>query len=175
MGAVAGVAIDDLVRDVMRPTLADLGRATGRQLAGDVPLLLLLGTAAHESRFGELRQNAPGGRPGVARGIYQIEPATALDLDRSWLAYRPEFRVALDRYRAPAPSFEARLAGDLVYQTALARLLYYRAPAPLPAEGDVAGLARYWKAYWNTPAGAGTVERWLADWQALVAPWLGRI
>jgi hypothetical protein len=172
----AGIALDDLVRDIIRPTLADLDRSLRHGLAGTVPEMLLIGTAAHESRLGrDLRQNAPGGRPGVARGLYQIEPATALDFNASWLAFRPEWKTCLDWFGGLAPSFEAQLAGNLVWQTALARLLYYRVPEALPAEGDIEGLARYWKRHWNTPAGAGTVERWLADWHDLVAPQLGRI
>lgn len=170
-----GLALDDVVRDVIRPTLADLDRNLRRGLAGTVPEMLLIGTAAHESHLGELRQNAPGGKPGAARGIYQMELRTVEDLDRSWLAYRPEWRACLARFGASAPSIEARLAGDLVWQTAIARVQYYRAPTPLPAEGDVIGLARYWKRFWNTDAGAGTVEQWLADWHRIVEPQLGRI
>ncbi len=165
MSRHVGIATDDLVRDVLRPVLADLG------LASPAAERLLVGTAAHESLLGELRQNAAGGRPGVARGIYQIEPWVVDDFARSWLAYRPAWRDRLGAYLAPAPAaLEVRLAGDLVYQTALARLLYYRVPAPLPAADDLVGLARYWKDHWNTAAGAGTVEKWLADWRRLVAP-----
>lgn len=169
MAAVAGIALDDLVRDVVRPVLAELG------LASPAAERLLIGTAAHESHFGELRQNAAGGRPGVARGIYQIEPWVVRDFHRSWLAYRPVWRDRLAQFDAQAPALEARLAGDLCWQTAVARLLYYRVPDALPAADDVAGLARYWKRHWNTAAGAGTVERWVADWDRLVAPWLGRL
>ena len=43
----------------------------------------------------------------------------------------------------------------------VARLICYRAPAPLPAADDLVGLARYWKAHDNPALGAGTVAGFL--------------
>ena len=49
------------------------------------------------------------------------------------------------------------------YGAAICRLCYYRAPGALPDEGDPEGQARYWKRYYNTPLGAGTVEKYIAE------------
>jgi hypothetical protein len=156
---------DQLLRHVVRPTLAamDLYSAAAERL--------LLGTAAHESAgFRYLRQVAPGGADGVARGLYQIEPATLADLYATFLRYRPGLRQRLDNLAAVRPSREDQLAGNLAYATGVARVIYWRRPEPLPAADDLAGLAAYWKAHFNTASGAGTVEKWLADWNRYVAP-----
>ena len=35
----------------------------------------------------------------------------------------------------------------------------YRAPSALPEYNDIEGMAKYWKTYYNTSQGAGTLER----------------
>ena len=47
--------------------------------------------------------------------------------------------------------------GNLPFQIIMARLYYYRFSEALPAYDDIEGLAKYWKKYWNTELGAGTV------------------
>jgi hypothetical protein len=122
---------------------------------------LVLGTAVHESRLTYLRQI--GGGP--ALGLYQIEPATHADLYRSYLDARAELKTRAMRLLAPSPDSDAQLATNLAYATAVCRLLYFRAPAPLPASDDVDGLAAYWKAHYNTPAGKGAAAEWAHHFQ----------
>jgi len=38
-------------------------------------------------------------------------------------------------------------------------------PAPLPDAGDLGGLARYWKRYFNTPKGAGTAAGFIESYR----------
>jgi hypothetical protein len=45
---------------------------------------------------------------------------------------------------------------------------YIRAPAPLPGQDDLQGLANYWKQHYNTPLGAGTPEEFLDKWPQYV-------
>ena len=47
----------------------------------------------------------------------------------------------------------------------MARVHYLRVPQPLPAADDIDGLARYWKAHWNTREGAGTPERFVESYR----------
>jgi hypothetical protein len=54
-----------------------------------------------------------------------------------------------------------QLAWNLGYATAIARLVYYRRPEPLPHADDLAGLARYWKVHFNSHLGAGAPEDFL--------------
>ncbi len=132
-------------RLVVRPTLEAMGlwsEAAGR---------LLVGTAIVESNLTYLTQL--GGGP--ARGVYQIEPESMRDLGRHWLAFRPHWQDALDRFDDPRHPDAEELVTDLAFATAVARLHYYRVPQALPDPENLAGLAQYWKDHFNTVAGAG--------------------
>ena len=118
---------------------------------------LLLGTAITESELTWLRQHGDG----PARGVYQIEPATHDDIWANYLAYRDGLANRVARLAAGAIPRADQLAWNLGYATAIARLIYYRRPEPLPHADDLAGLARYWKAHFNTALGAGTPEDFL--------------
>lgn len=140
---------------IIRPTLETLNLWS---LAAEA---LVLGTAIQESRLVYLRQ--VGGGP--ALGIYQIEPATHADLRRNYLDNRPALKNRVAAFLGPSPEPDQQLVTNLAYATAVCRLLYYRAPAPLPAADDVDGLAAYWKAHYNTPVGKGTAAEWATHYR----------
>ena len=146
--------------EVIRPALRHIG------LWSDAAELLLLGTAATESHMGKYLRQVGGG---PALSPWQIEPATHADVWRNYLAYRPDLasKVAdlMPRYMAtgaPEERPEAMLA-SLWYAAAIARLVYRRAPEPLPAAGDWAGMAKLWKHRYNTAEGKGTEGKFLTD------------
>lgn len=119
---------------------------------------LLMGTALQESGLERLRQ-----RRGPALGFYQMEPATHDDIWQNYLARRTD----LARRMAP---FGRRLTPEhlvtrLDYATALARIHYWRVPEPLPSADDAEALAAYWKVHWNTPAGVGTISRFVRNYR----------
>jgi hypothetical protein len=134
---------------VIVPTLTRLN------LDSQVARELLLGTALQESGLNHLVQE--GGGP--ARGLFQVEPATHADVWANYLHYRPELLQAVLALTAPWPDRDAQLATNLVYEAAIARLVYLRAPEPLPATPDPDLLGAYWKAHYNTAGGAGTVTQ----------------
>ncbi len=136
---------DQFRRLIIAPTLQRLS------LWSVVAQELLLGTALQESGLAHLAQHG-----GPARGVYQIEPATHDDIWENFLHYRPDLRMAVLALTAAWPDRETQLATNLPYETAIARLVYLRAPAPLPPSPDPELLAAYWKAHYNTPLGAGT-------------------
>jgi hypothetical protein len=138
----------DFRADVIRPTLDRLA------LWSESAEVLLLGTALTESGLVWLRQK--GGGP--ALGVYQIEPATHDDVWANYLAYRPGLRDRVAALRASEPEPAAQLITNLAYATAIARLIYRRRPEPLPPADDLAGLAAFWKAHYNTAGGAGTPD-----------------
>lgn len=139
---------------------------------------LLLGTAAQESRLRYLHQLGAG----PALGIYQVEPATHRDLYENYLRYHDELRKELRRLAGSwgrriefaademwiAMPDHKTMIGNLFYATAVARLIYRRRPEPLPAAGDLAGLAAYWKQHYNTPQGAGTVEEFERNYREII-------
>jgi hypothetical protein len=151
---------------VLRPVVGYL------QLGGDedAAINLLLGTAAQESAFRYLAQ-VPSG-PGV--GLFQMEPATLEDLFESWLSHRPALLARVLSFAAPGPDRRVQLAGNHLFAAAAARLQYFRQPDPLPAAADIDGLARYWKRFWNTEKGKGSVAEFVTSWRRLVAPALER-
>ena len=138
----------------MRPTLNKIG------LGGLAAERLLIGTALEESRLTFIDQIERGGdkRPGPAFGIYQMERATHDDLwktymvgARSWIAI-PVAALAIGKPDAD------QMQGNLYYATAMARVLYRRAPGVMPDPDDAMAMALYHKKYYNTVFGASDPE-----------------
>lgn len=151
---------------VVKPVLAALDLPNP-----DIMENLIMGTAAHESHLGDYIEQVGGG---PALGIFQMEPATLNDCYENFLDYRADLKAKVDGFLAqqPAdssgkPDKSAQLATNLAYATALCRIRYYRAPsAGMPTSpDDINGLAAYWKQYYNTPQGAGTVDQFVADYK----------
>jgi len=128
---------------------------------------LMLGTAVHES-CGFKYRNQMGGGP--ALGYFQMEPATHNDIWTNYLSYRKSLasKVAL-LLSSPRADKLVELQLNDKYGAAMARLQYARAPEPLPLEGHLTDQALYWKRYYNTPLGAGTVTEYVNDWEKIVA------
>jgi hypothetical protein len=150
----------EIVTTVIRPALAVLPAAQ----QGARREQLLCGTSAHESGFQSIAQ-----RGGPALGPFQMEPATHQDLWASYIDLRPGLAQAimslLEDGHFPTPS---ALIPCPRYAAAMASTLYFRCPGTVP--DDLAGQAAYWKRFYNTIDGAGTVAEYLADWERLVAP-----
>lgn len=125
---------------------------------------LLLGTAIQESRLTYLVQL--GGGP--ALGVFQMEPATFKDIWTNYLAFRPSISKSLQSI-AGMNAAEHATAGQMVWHLAFAaamcRVHYRRVPEAMPSAGDTRAQAAYWKEYYNTPLGAGTVEEYLKNWE----------
>ena len=149
---------EQFVEFVIAPALKAVG------LYSEAAEQLLLGTCCVESYLGTYLHQIRG----PALGVYQMEPATHLDLWESYLKYRPELakRVLLlippDHWdgidNCPAHDL---LITDLRYATVMARILYRRSPEPLPAPGLWTQAAGVWKRVYNTNLGAGTVFKFM--------------
>lgn len=119
---------------------------------------LLLGTAAVESCMGRYLKQ----QKGPALGIYQIEPFTHFDICNYLATRQQTLRHRVKQLRAEIPgNLDLQLITNLMYATAIARVIYYRIPEPLPHAHDIEGMARYWKRYYNTEQGAGTLTQFL--------------
>lgn len=140
---------------IIRPALAAIG------LDGPDAEQLLLGTALQESALRNYRQE--GGGP--ALGYFQMEPEDHDDIWANFLAGRKDLA---GRMRSLLPVRVQPSADQLIpyphYAAAMCRVHYLRVPAPIPT--DLAGQAAYYKAHYNTPAGAATTAEYLANWQA---------
>ncbi len=126
---------------------------------------LMMGTAAQESGLIYTRQLGNG----PARGYFQMEPATHDDCWTNYLNFRSSLRAKVLAVRAGSGTpTAAEMETNHLYAAAMARVRYMRVAESIPTDGR--GLARYWKTYYNTPLGAGTVAEFVANWNRLLAP-----
>jgi hypothetical protein len=142
--------------EVVIPTLELLDQHAGVPYS-DTAFRLVMGTIAQESMLGTwlVQEDGP------ALGIGQIEPASLHSL-LARLTGREQ--MALASLATPALP-EHDVVANLPYAVAVVRLFYWHVPEPLPpAPAPVAALFDYYKAHYNTPAGAATLTQWKQNW-----------
>lgn len=141
------------VRDyVIRPALAHLKlEAPNREQ-------LILATGMQESRYRYLDQLDPAGRPGPGYGLWQMEKATHDDIWKNFIRYRPELLRLMPGLLIPTQDPCHQMRFNMIYAAAMCAVHYRRARHSIPDLGDINGMAVYWKTYYNTVKGAGTVE-----------------
>ncbi len=115
---------------------------------------LLMMTAAVESNMGEYLYQKGAGN---ARGIWQMEPSTEQDIKDNYLVYHPTLMKRVMEYQSLYQDEE--MVYNLAYQIAMARVHYLRVKTKLPEATDLQGLAEYWKLYYNSYKGKGTVDK----------------
>jgi hypothetical protein len=147
-----GINIKHLKEYVIRPTLSKL------DLWSKSAESLLIGTIAQESQAGYFLKQIKG----PALGIYQIEPATHDDVWNNYLMFREELAAKVKKIANTTGSEE--LIHNLAYGTAIARIIYLRAPQALPFHKNIGEMAQYWKKYYNTEFGKGTVSAFIYNY-----------
>ena len=89
------------------------------------------------------------------------------------LAFKPDLAQRL-RWMAPHTDDQRPHAADMTFNlrfaAAMCRVHYFRRPEPLPAAGDLPAQAAYWKQFYNTPHGRGTVQEYVKNWKRFVEP-----
>lgn len=138
---------------------------------------LLFGTAAQESNFQARRQS--GFKAGSLRGgfgLWQLERESVTDsliLTRSKAVLREKsikfigdaYKSILDRGDPEVIlQMMVRSEGDRL-SCLFSRLHYLRVHDPIPP--TVPAHAQYWKTFYNTVKGKGTVSQYLANWKSL--------
>jgi hypothetical protein len=153
----------NLIELVINPALNWLGMGSPNAVQ------LVAATIAHESDMGTyLAQHG-----GPALGIAQIEPKTHDDICVNFLNYNPVIKSRFSSFCGVTPEEGgySNLTFNLKYAAAMCRLAYYRHPEALPNYGDMEGMAQYWKQYYNTPQGAGTLDQFIVSWQKYITPY----
>lgn len=142
-------------RNQFKSLIKRILKETDEELCTDSAVNLVLGTAAQESGFGTyLVQRGKG----PAIGAFQMEPATF-----RWVQQKFENIYKTVKFRVPeAMEWDLRLA------IIMCRLRYRVIAKPLPAADDIQGLAEYWKEFYNTKAGKGTVEEFITNYNRYV-------
>ncbi len=163
------VEVDNLV-----PMITEVCKALGKYSPEAVALLLE--TAAAESSLVDRVQI--GGGP--ARGLWMMEPNTAVSLFEHYLRFRPTtywktLAIWLDitydmagQWRpitSPSRNVLAHhLKHDDVFACAMARIKYLPVRGAIPKNPD--DRAAYWKLGYNTIAGLGTIEHYMSQREA---------
>lgn len=139
-------------------------------LRGENRVQLTLGTGLVESGYRFLDQTTPG--PGPAYGLWQMEEPTHNDLWANYINFQPTalrsslLEMAGSKYAPPPITV---LHWNLMYAAAMCSVHYRRAPEVLPEAGDAEGMAAYWKRWYNTPAGKGSVEKAIPFFKQVMA------
>lgn len=94
-----------------------------------------------------------------ALGFWQMENFTFHDCIDNFLSYESQFSEGWTNLQNTHTILYSALAYDCVLACYMTAIKIYRAPPELPAYNDIEGMAKYWKTYYNTSEGAGTIER----------------
>lgn len=157
-----------LKKYIIEPTLDYL------DLNSKSSIQILLGTAAQETHLGEYLHQIHG----PAKGIYGMEPFTheslRKDLHKKTLNGKKNRDKFLKLWNKISNLYihvlteDENLIGNLYYATAIARIYYLQFTSPLPKAGDIQGMAAYWKRYYNTEKGKGTIIQFIENYTRLV-------
>ncbi len=122
---------------------------------------LILGTGLVESNLIYYKQI--GGGP--ALGPFQMEPSTFDDTYHRYLDLHPELKYMVRQFQFAGHLVDLKdqLMMNLPFAIIMTRIKYLMIPAPIPKTAD--GQAQYWKDYYNTAAGKGTIEKYLRKWR----------
>ncbi len=157
-----GIYVPHLRDLIIIPTLKE----THTYNKSAIPLILL--TAAQETGMGYYLQQLNGG---PAQGLYQTEPPSFYYTIEKHLPSRPPLAERVCK-SLKVPDLNHFVPEDMIYNLKLAtimcRLHYLRINKPLPNSTDIAALAAYWKKYYNSPSGKGTVTEAIDNYERYV-------
>ena len=125
---------------------------------------LVYRTGMVESRYEYISQVGSG----IARSFWQVESATAKDSIDNYLGFRPKKLMLCAKAMHVDPDWLADATdeqlknlmwGSIVAGIVFCRVKYWRVPKPIPS--DIEGQSKYWKRWYNSESGAGTVEKFI--------------
>lgn len=161
-GAVLFVSTSNVVGGIYPVQLRQAVETVLKQANRYTPELteLLLGTAAVESDGGRYIR----GLAGPELGIFQMAPQTIVFTWQKVLDDQELGRM-FDRAnysrKMTARALEEKMMWDLQFQILMAVAYYKIASNNRETPKTVYGQAKFWKDYWNTFLGAGTVDKYV--------------
>lgn len=125
--------------------------------AGNKAPLLMLETAAQETRAGTFKDPTPYG---AGRGVFQIDKIAFDDLctrcpPRAYKAVQEAFGIDIRKCQ------HSQVDNSPLLAAIFCRIFYLMIPAAIPQ--TVEERAHYWKRYYNTVAGKGTAEEYVVN------------
>jgi hypothetical protein len=130
---------------------------------------LLMGTAAQESQlFTYVRQSQITDASIGGFGPFQMEPSTYIDLWNRLISGKSFETIIMTACNYSQKPSLSRCMTDFMLAVMMCRIKYYDVTEPLPDASDIPGLAAYWKQYYNTPQGAGTVQEFIDNYKKYV-------
>jgi hypothetical protein len=97
-----------------------------------------------------------------------MEPNTEIDIWKNYITWRHDLKDKIFNITHISKPDSLQLHGNLIYQIIMTRLHYYRVPKPLPEFNDIEGMAHYWKKYYNTNKGKGTILEFIENYSKYV-------
>ena len=143
--------MEESIRRIINETLDQM------DLNSEDAVEMIYRTGNAESGYRTLQQY--GGGP--ALGFFQMEPATYRDIWENYVMYREKYRNKLYSLGFDDSKMDYCLMSNIGIQVAMCRLHYRRVPSALPKAGDLEGQANYWKKYYNSHLGKGTIEHFM--------------
>lgn len=121
--------------------------------------MLVTETGMTESLYQHVRQVE-----GIALSWWQIEPATHDDIWSNFLgASNRQYLIDGILQLTDRPGVAQELEVNPFYAAAMCRIHYMRFKPPLPEVDDRIGRAEYWKKFYNTNLGKGSVAKYLEN------------
>lgn len=116
---------------------------------------MIIETACVESNCGEYIKQLKG----PACSIFQIEPRTAKDIIQNYIVKNKLRLQNFNRLYNANLTLEQNLCTNLMFAIFMCRCFYLRIKEPIPSTVELR--AKYWKKYYNTEKGKGTVEKYI--------------
>jgi hypothetical protein len=135
----------------------------------EAKIAIMMGTAATETHLGrDFRQlkysmESDGG----AFSPWGIEIRTHDDVQNIVLSAHPMLCERVNQIKGCMSGKDA-LIGNLYYACAIARLQYWRHPEPLPLAEDLVAQGYYYKKYFNSSDGKGSMKKYVEDYKCFV-------
>ena len=152
-------SIRDIINDVLT-RLEDIGIPNTEEARN-----LIFETGVVESGYRHLEQI--GGGPGIS--FWQLEIGNGvLDTWENFILYRKPYIQAMYKLGLIEDQLTFSVLTNIAFAVAFCRIFYRRKPGPIP--GTLPGRAAYWKRFYNTPRGAGTVDKYIAENMKYIDP-----